>query len=73
MLYCVFRIPNILVWHSNNLIARNQYNLYEAYEKMCISVSEFYNRPTIHSLQRLVCIDQWFILNENVIGEHDFG
>ena len=24
MLYCVIHIPNVVFWHSNNLLARNQ-------------------------------------------------
>ena len=33
-LYCVFRIPNVLLWHLNNLIARNQHNFWKTYENI---------------------------------------
>ena len=57
-LYCVFRIPNVFFWRSNNLIARNQYNigfLHENYQQQTYAVVYSSNNTTI---QQLVWIAQ---------------
>ena len=67
-LYCVFRIPNLFFWHSNNLIAQNQRNIWKRYEHMKNIWKHFFhshnliarNHTTFEKHVKKMCINQIF-------------